>query len=49
MSFEVGNGQRVTFWIKKCCGDTPLEYLVPLLVCYFFLKGGLGMGCLEGG
>ena len=31
MSFLVGNGQRVKFWIEKWCGDTPLSHSFPSL------------------
>ena len=49
MSFLVGNGQRVKFWIEKWCGDTPLSHSFPSLFAITSSKEALGVGCLERG
>lgn len=45
--FLVGNRQRVKFWQINGV-EIPLESFLSRFVRYHFLKGGLGVGCLEG-
>ena len=47
LSFVVGNGQRVSFWRDKWCGDTPLCVSFPFFICLSCFQRGLGEGCLD--